>query len=226
MNSTREVLDRLRVITLIIYVAIALWSLGSPQRVAAQQRAVPLTVLVFNYSTASVSALKIAERQANDIFHKAGLQVSWVRCPVPLTTDSDPACAAEVGLQDVLVRIVDHPQRNYFGEETFGFSIAPALATVYYGRALSVGNTDEANYEVPVILGSAMAHEIGHLLLGPRGHSLTGIMKAQWKRTHLEQAMKGRLVFSADQATQMRSNAVSRLAPAHNVIENEFPTPH
>jgi hypothetical protein len=158
------------------------------------------------------------------IFHEAGLEASWIWCPVPLTTDSDPACAAEVGLQDLRVRIVDHPQGNYLGGDIFGFSIAPAIATVYYGRALSVGNSDEAKYEVPVILGCAMAHEIGHLLLGPRAHTLTGIMQPQWKRTHLEQAMKGRLLFTADQALRMRCKAASRLAPAPGGCENEFHT--
>jgi hypothetical protein len=86
------------------------------------------------------------------------------------------------------------------------------MATVYYGYALRAAKSDGADYEAPVILGSVMAHEVGHLLLGPCAHAPAGIMQAQWKRDHLERAMKGQILFMSDEAEKMRSNASSRLA--------------
>lgn len=216
MNSTREVLKRVGAANASIYVGM-MWSLCWPQNVAGQQRSAPVSVLVFNYSGASRSTLRRAQHQADEIFRKAGLQATWTWCPVPLTAEADQACAAEAGLQSLRLRILDHPERNYFGEDIFGFSTAPALATVYYGRVSSLGHSDEANYEVPVILGCAIAHEIGHLLLGPGAHAPMGIMQAQWSREHLERAMRGQLLFTAEEAKRMRSTAAMRIIPPTGV---------
>jgi hypothetical protein len=54
------------------------------------------------------------------------------------------------------------------------------------------------------ILGAAIAHEVGHLLLGVDAHSAYGVMKATWSRTQFELIGLGELNFSADQAKMLR----------------------
>jgi hypothetical protein len=188
----------------------------------ARTQLTPVTVLVFNYSDASPSTLKIAEQQAGWIFRKAGLQVSWIRCPVPLTPDSDQACGAQVTPNDIRLRIVNFPEHNYFGESVFGFTVAPAVATVYYGPALRAARNDWVDHEVPAFLGCIMAHEIGHLLLGPGAHASTGIMQSHWKKEHIEQAMKSQLLFTAEEAARIRSNAASRLDQPVGIAKADF----
>ena len=41
---------------------------------------------------------------------------------------------------------------------------------------------------MPVILGHAAAHEIGHLLLGSNSHSPFGLMRARWSGQDLQNA--------------------------------------
>jgi hypothetical protein len=81
---------------------------------------------------------------------------------------------------------------------------------------------NNADYELPIILGSVIAHEIGHLLLGPNAHMESGIMQAQWTREQLNQAFRGRLMFTLAQqrlsARKLRfdSGAIARMSPINS----------
>ena len=65
-----------------------------------------------------------------------------------------------------------------------------------------------------MILGHAITHEIGHLLLAVEGHSDDGIMKAEWHREELEQATNGTLVFDAVQRNRITQTVKARLLAA------------
>jgi hypothetical protein len=58
------------------------------------------------------------------------------------------------------------------------------------------------------LLGSAMAHEIGHLLKGSNSHSPQGLMSAHWYANELRAAAMGSLDFTADDAVLMRPRLV------------------
>ncbi len=59
------------------------------------------------------------------------------------------------------------------------------------------------------ILGHAMAHEIGHPLLGP-GPSPIGVMRGEWRSNDLENAARNRLGFTPEQATLLRAAFAGR----------------
>jgi hypothetical protein len=59
-----------------------------------------------------------------------------------------------------------------------------------------------------------VAHEIGHLLLGPYGHSDRGIMRAPWTEAELEIARRGGLRFSDREAKRIRTDVAARIAAA------------
>jgi hypothetical protein len=56
----------------------------------------------------------------------------------------------------------------------------------------------------PIVLAAAMAHEVGHLLMF-KAHSSVGIMRADWSQTDFRQAVRGNLLFTTEQAAQMRA---------------------
>ena len=70
--------------------------------------------------------------------------------------------------------------------------------------------TDPAN-----LLGLAMAHEMGHLLLQSAAHSAAGIMRAQWLPKDLRDAEGGFLMFTREQDRLMRNEVRRRMAMAH-----------
>jgi hypothetical protein len=57
------------------------------------------------------------------------------------------------------------------------------------------------------ILGSVMAHEMGHLLLGSHAHAISGIMRGHWDSTELHKIAMGTLLFLPSQEHQMRTRA-------------------
>jgi hypothetical protein len=60
------------------------------------------------------------------------------------------------------------------------------------------------------VMGPATAHEIGHLL--GLDHSPKGVMCPQFGRSHIVLADTGHLLFSAPQASQLRTAIAGRMA--------------
>ena len=98
-----------------------------------------------------------------------------------------------------------------FQDTVFGFTVHPVLASVYYDYASRRAKSDDAEFEIPIILGCTIAHELGHLLLGTNSHSDTGIMQPRWEPNQFRQLMMGTLLFTADQSKLVREQARTRL---------------
>ena len=78
-----------------------------------------------------------------------------------------------------------------------------AVLSLYYDAITEVAK----QYGAPVgqVLGIALAHEMGHVLLPPPSHSATGIMQASWEGDDLRHAIVGKVDFTDDQAAAMRA---------------------
>jgi len=59
------------------------------------------------------------------------------------------------------------------------------------------------------LLGIAIAHEIGHLLLPDNSHSQTGLMRAKWGKADFWLAQRSQLFFTAEQGELIRSRMAS-----------------
>jgi hypothetical protein len=76
------------------------------------------------------------------------------------------------------------------------------LATVYYE---SVRVVAQSSGVVPSkLLGRAIAHEVGHLLLPGGGHSPTGLMRAPWAYEELTENRREDWLFSPMDGRQLR----------------------
>lgn len=76
---------------------------------------------------------------------------------------------------------------------------------------------DRASTSVPALPGHAIAHEIGHLLLGSAGHPRLGLMRALWSHDELRGLKPAHWGFSAREAARMRQTrlrAESHIASA------------
>jgi hypothetical protein len=171
-----------------------------------------IRVHVFNYTNATPSTVAQAEREAERILQGTGLNLDWLNCPIGQSAvNSSGSCPKLLSPTDVLVRVLSDQSRNGITGDAYGFANPPALASAYYDQAVRLATIDGAGYEVPLILGYVMAHEIGHLLLGARSHSEVGIMQGRWGRKQIKLLMRGRLGFTAQQSKLMRSEAYRRL---------------
>ena len=68
------------------------------------------------------------------------------------------------------------------------------------------GQMSQHSLDPSYALGAAMAHEIGHVLLGADAHSNWGIMLPRWTRLEWARLKTRNLTFTATQAMRMRTN--------------------
>jgi hypothetical protein len=171
-----------------------------------------IRIRVNNYTQATPAMLAGAEREAGRILGKAGLQTVWLDCPPGHSTaDPQDPCREPLQATDIALRVPSEASQNKFQDTAFGFAVVPVLASVYYDYVAHLARSDGAEFEIPIILGCVIAHEVGHLLLGSNSHSGSGIMQGQWERGQIRKAMTGTLLFTPEQAKWIQAETQKRL---------------
>lgn len=149
------------------------------------------------------------------------MEVVWQRGPAdsPEAHTTDQTAGATVGRQTLdtrgylVVRIIrDFPARALPGWLGYAFPDATSgvHATVFYDRIERISQSGVIS--VPALLGNALAHEIGHVLLGTTEHTPDGIMKARWGRAEFQSAAMGFLGFTQSQRAAIRDRLLTWLA--------------
>jgi len=168
-----------------------------------------ITILVYNYAQVPPGIFAAAEREAFRILDAARVRVVWVDClEKPPIIESEALCRRGWTQQTPAVRLLSGHVTGMYQDLEFGFAAIPVLATVNYERIARRAGRDDAPYILPIILGCAMAHELGHLLLRDPGHSTTGIMQPRWGDQQTQQALTGQLRFTTPQAKLIRERAL------------------
>jgi hypothetical protein len=170
-----------------------------------------VTVSVFSDIPVSRPLLVRAEQRAQKIFSISGVDIAWIDCTRAKATDGDrdPACTKSYGPDDFVLRITSHVSTvssDAFGVAFLGSDGRGRYADVFWKRAQELGTTSSQG--VDRILGSVMAHELGHLLLGLNSHSVSGLMRARWENDELRCLDMGTLVFLPEQGKRMRARIV------------------
>ena len=175
----------------------------------AQEPDPVLVVRVYVYTGVPARIMAEAQNEVVYIFGRAGINIMWQECQSSSGRREEPACKAEMGNGEVMVRIVEKsPFITAFGNEPLGFAIPPFRTTIYHRAITEVCKS--VNVEQGQILGLAIAHELGHLLLGPRSHSPVGTMRATWDREDFQAAKQRRLRFTAGEARRLREEVANR----------------
>lgn len=173
----------------------------------------PILVLIHNYADVVPTVLTRAEKAAGRILATARVQVHWVECPESPQAPQQCHNASDP-LSFVVQLLPAGATRREAPSGSLGFAVPPerghfgSFAGVFCDH---VERLSSDGFSEPVILGHAIAHEIGHLLLGIQGHSDSGIMKAEWHRQELERAVNGILVFDPAQRRRITQNLKARM---------------
>jgi len=176
-----------------------------------------ITVRVYDYAHVPPGTLRQAEEEATRIFHLARVESEWLDCPTSVEEASKyPACEPPLGAMAVDLRILPQSMASRLrsSREQLGFALPSArpgrasATWVFYHRVEELAEGKDASESQ--ILGHAIAHEIGHLLLGPDRHSDHGIMRANWGTRDLQEAGRGQLFFTAEQGERIRAEVRAR----------------
>ena len=166
-----------------------------------------LELWVYNQAGVSTSILAPAAQLVISVFERAGTTLVWSDCP-------GPDCPETFGPNSLVVKVIrrENTSRMEWPNGACGVALASDdsgfYALIDYDCVVACGTPAETSS----ILGHAVAHEIGHLLLGDRGHSAAGVMKKRWgvaEKTHMQQK---RLLFGPEEAVRIRNALRRRLA--------------
>lgn len=156
-----------------------------------------------------------ARIQVESIFREAGISIVWLNCLAPAGTldDSAAACRSPLKSNELVVRIMaahdDTGKQRVLGEALVDpRSDAPCLSTIYVDRVMALSRT--AGVSPGIVLGRAIAHEIGHLLLGTSLHSEEGLMRALWSRRQLQRNRPRDWNFLREESDAIRAAATKR----------------
>jgi hypothetical protein len=190
-----------------------------------------MTLRVYNYANVPPSLLTRSEQEAKLIFHQAGVEVAWVDCPLsPGEFDRFSACRQPMTHAEFVRRILSLAMtlKAPAHSEALGFALpcveerSGCTASVFYPRMFGTRNGEVSAYQ---ILGHAMAHEIGHLLLGPNSHSRDGIMRGDWSPDDLLLIGRASLHFTPQQSALIRAAVRARtLLPEAEVRQSASQT--
>jgi hypothetical protein len=182
------------------------WTVGA----GAAER---MEVLICNTAGVPEYVLARAETEADIVFRQADIDVKWSDCQsglarphdrpwfvIRLRVDRVPHFAGDLSLHAMGRAFVsegeDHIREGY-------------IADVYCRavRALS----ESTQTDMGPLVGYTIAHEIGHLLLGP-GHRAHGIMRATWGEDELRALSQRYLGFDKADRVRLREGLRQNLS--------------
>jgi hypothetical protein len=167
-----------------------------------------VTVRVVDFTGKPISQVKAALDEAGRLIDRAAVRVDWTICDLAYL--SGP-CSSLMAPGERVVRIVAAPARVISGRVRLGYAVLDptartgVLATVYFdpiGKLTSEGPVHETT-----LLGRAIAHELGHLLLGTNAHSGRGLMRAVWTLEEVRRNRESDWTFSDSEAATLRRGA-------------------
>ncbi|HEY3456172.1 MAG TPA: hypothetical protein VGK64_16460 [Bryobacteraceae bacterium] len=172
-------------------------------------------IRVFNLACVGERDLMRAKAQAGRIFADAGIDMHWAEGDVhnrsSLVTDFSAnnfqaGCTGEANRSELRVLLLAQLPRG-LAAGTLGFSLPCAKSGV--DSVIFVDQCEAVSYQIgPTfsnVLGHAIAHELGHVLLRSEQHSASGLMRARWDKAAWLNAAAGRVRMDQDEARRMRA---------------------
>jgi hypothetical protein len=146
-----------------------------------------LAIIVRAYDTFGVHPRDWAtsQRTTSAILSQAAVGTIWHECRTARGPSARPprACEDRLGRHELVVRLTPAP-RSDLSASAFGYAHVNSatgrgsLATVFPDRVLAAAH--RLGLDRGELLGRAIAHEIGHLLMGSRAHAADGLMRSHW----------------------------------------------
>jgi hypothetical protein len=162
---------------------------------------IKLTLVIYDHAHLSDGKLADVESITSEIFRRAGVQVFWVegfayaaqRRDVLIPAPEDPAA--------LVVKLQPESEAVRYGVRSACGGIGFASGVIIFVRKFD----PKSSVSDVTRIGYVIAHEIGHVLLGPNAHSIAGIMRGTLLQQDWENAEQGTLGFTGNQNQQIRT---------------------
>ena len=203
---------------------VALVALAPKVNLEADGSVSLITIRSYNTFSTAPTELATAREVARQVFQAAGIDARWRECRTARRAEAD-VCSDVLGSGEVVVRIVeappdDHAARLGDAQVDTGQGVG-VLATVFADRVHRVAA--RARGDAAILLGRAVAHEVGHLLIGSPRHSRNGLMRAWWTDSELRRDRDSDWQFSPRQGARIRAAVVARQHRPQHLVARPIP---
>ena len=179
----------------------------APRAVVAE--GVPeLCVVVYSDARFETTVTQPAEALVTDIYRQAGVTLAWIY----IRPDSPVLHKCRLKAR---IRIVSRSPAHVEREPPHAIGFTPSVrgrshGSITYVLKHRVRDVARA-HGVPefAVLGAAMAHELGHLLLPSYGHARSGVMREPFQQLDFTHAERGWLRFTPPETALLRQNLVA-----------------
>jgi hypothetical protein len=167
----------------------------------AQERT--LSVVIYDYAGLSDSSMNEVETLSTLLLSRADIRTQWVHCLGHQQGPRPAMCDANLEAGSVLIRIMPahSGQPNKLGDPLGSAVVGNSFASLYVSEARKYA--DHNGLPAGSLMAYAMAHEIGHLLLG-ENHAPSGIMRAVWGKAEYREMAQRWLGFDAAERQALR----------------------
>ena len=178
-----------------------------------------LTVRTYNNYGLPADDLLTARAHVDEIFRTAGVDLTWLDC---WYRDIEPAnapaqCRQPLGAHELTLRLQAPSTPGTKRYVSMGFSLVnleagvPFLATVFVDLVASISRG--AGVDFRLLLGRAIAHELGHLLLNSSRHADRGLMRAGWSHADIRKNNEADWRFLQKEIATIRTAVTARTTP-------------
>ena len=188
---------------------------------ASDKKLGELTIRVIDQIGVPETEWDLAEQFASKVFRTAEVSAMWLHCTG--NGGAGSKCPAPGSPNDINLIVVSEEAavRMKVPPGVFGIAAIPADSPsgsrgyVFFGR-IQAKCSEHHDVNAALLLGAIMAHEIGHLLLGPNSHSPKGIMKPDLDHDDIRGTTLSTLKFDKRQSETLRNQVARRLEAAHS----------
>lgn len=181
-------------IRLILSVVVLIGFRSAPARADVNQ----VLVVVDDRASAAPSVLDQAGKEVVRIYRHAGMRVVWRRkthAPHSAGSSEDQrAFTVHLMVRAGLLPKSDDTSKFVMGAAPGGSIDCGGVAFLFFDQVMEFSKVHQT--AAALVMGTVVAHEIGHLLLNDRGHSDEGLMRASWSADDWQRASSGFLLFS------------------------------
>lgn len=152
-----------------------------------------LTVVIYDRAEVGPERVAAAENTVSEIFGRADVQLAWLEGFAYAAERHGVLNPAPEDPRTLVVTLQPAAEAGRFG-----------VRSVCGGIALGTNVTVFVRRFDATWLGYVIAHELGHILLGPNAHAVIGIMRGTLLPEDWQKAEQGTLAFTHSQNQQIR----------------------
>jgi len=212
----------LRGVTVLLVICFHSWLAAKSESVSPKLR---VTVTLYDGVKLSSSELSRAEEEAGKIFLFAGIKLAWISGPLGSEVN-DNTVSEMWNPTSLQLRIWSSAMAGNrpTSSDTLGFCLS-----LKNGDAVVLADVIQKHVIEPArfsnLLGLAMAHELGHLLLQSAGHSVKGIMRRTLSKEMSMDDERGYLRFTSSEAETMRNEVRRRMGLKRMLVSTDVLKP-